>query len=63
MLLQTWASPLGISSAELENRIRQYTYEWMPNQFNHEAGASNAYYDAVQKHVEPPQTEDSIPDH
>lgn len=47
---------LGVSPAELERRIRGCTYQWMPRQFDNEAGAFYGFYRAPERQFEPPQT-------
>ncbi len=47
---------LGISPADLDQRIRQNVYQWLPRQFDESAGAFYGFYSAPRRHFEPPQT-------
>jgi hypothetical protein len=53
---ETVLEELGVSLAELEARARAATYEWLPGQFDEEAGAFHGYYRATDHHQESPQT-------
>jgi rhamnogalacturonyl hydrolase YesR len=47
---------LGISLAQIAARAKAATMEWLPQQFNHEAGAFFGYYRVPDGYREPPQT-------
>jgi hypothetical protein len=47
---------LGLSKDDLENRARRNTYEWLPRQFDDDAGAFHGYYDARSGMLTEPQT-------
>lgn len=47
---------LGVSPAELERRIRECTYTWLPRHFSEEDGAFYGFYRAPEQQFEPPQT-------
>lgn len=47
---------LGITARELEHRIRQCTFTWLPRQFDDESGAFYGFYRAPDRRFEPPQT-------
>ena len=47
---------LGLTVGELEQRIRQCTYSWLPRQFDEQVGAFYGFYSAAEKRFEPPQT-------
>lgn len=47
---------LGLSPAELEGRIRQCVFTWLPRHFDEQAGAFYGFYRAPEKTFEPPQT-------
>ena len=51
---------LGISWAELERRVRANTYEWLPRQFDEQAGAFHGHYSATLQQFAPPQTANLI---
>jgi len=51
---------LGISSAELERRLRANTYEWLPTQFDEPSGAFRGHYCAIEQRYEGPQTSNLI---
>lgn len=47
---------LGITVAELEQRIQHCLYRWLPRHFNAAEGAFHGFYSAPRQHLEPPQT-------
>jgi hypothetical protein len=47
---------VGLGKEDLENRARQNTYQWLPLQFDPQAGAFHGYYDARGRTWAPPQT-------
>jgi hypothetical protein len=47
---------LDVSPAELERRVRQCTYQWLPRHFDDQAGAFYGFYSAPEQRFEPPQT-------
>ncbi len=47
---------VGVSVAELEQRLRANTYEWLLGQFDEQQGAFHGFYRALQRQLEPPQT-------
>lgn len=49
-------SELAVSSSELDRRIYANTYEWLPQQFNEEAGAFYGFYSAPRQQPQAPQT-------
>lgn len=51
---------LGISPADLERRARANTYEWLPRQFDEEAGAFYGFYSATEHRFDDPQTANLI---
>jgi hypothetical protein len=55
-LSETSPAELGASWAEIEQRARMATYEWLLRQFNEEVGAFHGFYRAPDCHLEFPQT-------
>jgi len=51
---------LGLSPAELERRAKANTFEWLPTQFDEQAGAFYGHYSAREQRFEPPQTSNLI---
>jgi len=51
---------LGLSPAELERRARANTFEWLPTQFDEQAGAFYGHYSVREQRFEPPQTANLI---
>jgi hypothetical protein len=51
---------LGVSTADLEQRIRQNVYGWLPRQFDESVGAFYGFYRAPHRTFEPPQTANLI---
>ena len=49
-------SALGISSEDVEQRIKANLNQWLPNQFDPERHAFYGFYRAADKYREPPQT-------
>src|SRR5208283_2542153 len=49
-------SALGLDAADLENRARQNTYEWLMRQYDETIGAFHGYYNAPSKTFSEPQT-------
>jgi hypothetical protein len=47
---------LDVSPAELEQRVRQSTYQWLTRHFDDRAGAFYGFYSAPERRFEPPQT-------
>ncbi len=47
---------LGVSPVELEQRARANTFEWLPRQFDEEAGAFHGHYWADEQRFDVPQT-------
>ena len=54
------AASLGIPGAELEERARRNTYEWLLRQFDEDAGAFRGFYDPRTKAFAKPQTANLI---
>lgn len=54
------SNELGVSLAEIENRARNTTYEWLLRQFDTSAGAFYGHYRAPDGYREPPQTANLI---
>ena len=51
---------MGLPRAELEDRARHNTHDWLPRQFDDKVGAFHGYYDPRTKALAPPQTANLI---